>query len=73
MVVPPPQGGKGRGGNVGGSGLGDCDIVGGEWQHWCGLWQGCSQGFNKLNNQLDRSHVNPSPRYNIQQVGGGLP
>ena len=32
-----------------------------------------SRGFNKLNNQLDRSYANPSPRYNIQQVGGGLP
>ena len=32
-----------------------------------------SRGFNKLNNQLDRSYANPPPRYNIQQVGGGLP
>ena len=26
-----------------------------------------SRGFNKLNNQLDRSYANPSPRYNIQR------
>ena len=32
-----------------------------------------SSGFYKLNNQLDRSYANPSPQYNIQQVGGGLP
>ena len=26
-----------------------------------------SRGVNKLNNQLDRSYANPSPRYNIQR------
>ena len=26
-----------------------------------------SRGFNKPNNQLDRSYANPSPRYNIQR------
>ena len=31
VVIPPPQGGTGHGGNGGNIGLGDCDGVGGEW------------------------------------------